>query len=149
MPIIFALRASWNKGKTDTLRRLTDALQSFPGASTLSYRKSRNPNWPDIHLVVEINGKRIGIETDGDPGSNLKKRLDHLTSAFSCNAIVCATRTRQDTYKAVKDFEKKNGFTVIWSSPYATSDSSLQESLNELKSQHILDLLTEILNLKK
>ncbi|MFV1951811.1 MAG: hypothetical protein ACC630_07665, partial [Nitrospinota bacterium] len=65
----------------------------------------------DVRAVVTINGVKIGIESQGDPNSRLFKSLK-LFAKLQCHVIVCATRTRGATVKAVES--QKSDYEVIW-----------------------------------
>lgn len=104
---IFALQGPANSGKTDTLIRVRDLLQAkYPSASLTSLHNGSG----DIKVIFRgINGKTVGIESQGDPNSRLKESLLDFQRA-GCDIIFCACRT--------------SGMTVAWikalSPPYQT-----------------------------
>jgi hypothetical protein len=137
--------AIWNKagkGKSDSIREFAKLLlDTYPtNTPTLpSPIKSK----ADFSMIVEINGKRIGIESQGDPGTKLQERLLKLVST-KCDVIICSTRTSGETANAVIDIGKKNNYQVIWTSSYEIEDVSQHKTLNTLKGKHILDLLLSL-----
>lgn len=87
---IFALQGPANSGKTDTLIRVRDLLQAkYPNAAMTSLHNGTR----DVKVIFRgINGKAIGIESQGDPNSRLKDSLSDFQSA-GCDIIFCACRT--------------------------------------------------------
>lgn len=88
---------------------------------------------------------KIGIESKGDPNTQLKERLFELKES-GCNIIICATRTKGDTVQAVRDLY--SDYRVVWLSNYSTynADNEWLEMLNNLQAQHLLELFETIIN---
>ncbi|BBU68772.1 hypothetical protein [Fluviibacter phosphoraccumulans] len=97
MPKLFALQGPGNCGKSDTLIRLFQALQSkYPSAATRALYSGTK----DVAVIMYgVNGLTVGIESQGDPNSRLGQTLPAL-SAANCDVIFCACRT--------------SGMTVNW-----------------------------------
>ncbi|HRJ35704.1 MAG TPA: hypothetical protein PK610_06935, partial [Flavobacteriales bacterium] len=95
----------------------------------------------DFRLVVEINGIIIGIESQGDPNTNLQNRLIDLADNFHCEIILCSSRTRGDTVFAVDNLANTRGFQTIWTSTYQIANTANHNLVNRLKAKHLLDLL--------
>lgn len=145
MRTVLAIWHSGSKGKTATLREFAHLLIS-------TYRHYRPifpvplhiPSATDFRLVVEINGKIIGVETQGDPNTNLQNRLIDLADNYHCDLILCTSRTRGDTVHAVDNLHYTRGFQTIWTSTYQIANASQQSLVNQLKAKHILDLLQSL-----
>jgi len=86
--IAIAFQGRPDSGKTETLKNLIANLISQKGAKLIC-EISRGS---DKGVIIELNKVLIGIETQGDPNSNLEIRLDRLVGK-KCNIIICATRT--------------------------------------------------------
>jgi len=101
MAHIIALQGPGNSGKTSTLIQVFKDLQAkYPSATVQALHGATN----DIKVVLHgVNGKIVGIESQGDPGSRLQQSLPDLLAA-KCDVIFCACRTR--------------GATVSWVSAY-------------------------------
>lgn len=143
MPTIIAVWHESNKGKSETLREFARLLLStYPRYKAIEpIPASVLPKY-DFRLVVEIKGKVIGIESQGDPGTRLKERLEELAyKKFKCDIILCTTRTKGYTVEAVDNLWKTRGFDVIWTSTYQIADTSLHGQVNRLKAKHILELI--------
>lgn len=142
MKTILAIWHSGDKGKTETLREFANLLLAtyplcipiFPIPLVLS------PNG-DIRLVVKINGRIIGVESWGDPTTKLKERLIDLADSYHCEIILCSTRTKGDTVKAVENLHNTRGFEMIWTSTYQIDNKTHHAFVNRLKAKHLLDLL--------
>ena len=97
MANIFALQGPSNSGKSSTLIQLCDRLVAkYPGATldTLSTGSK------DVTVIIHpINGKKVGIESQGDPNSRLQQSLIDFRNA-NCDIVFCACRT--------------SGMTVNW-----------------------------------
>lgn len=105
---VLALRGVSNVGKSDTIYKVYDLLTSQYKNVTTRHEKYG----VDIRAVLTINGEKIGIESQGDPNSRLRTSLE-LFVRMECKVIICATRTRGDTFNAVKELEG-HGYEVIW-----------------------------------
>lgn len=142
MKTILALWHVGDKGKTETLREFAKILLSmypnfrpiFPMPTTISATS-------DFRLVVEINGKIVGIESQGDPNTDLENRLIDLADNFQCEIILCASRTKGETVAAVDNISLTRSFQTIWTSTYQIADKANHNLLNRLKAKHLLDIL--------
>lgn len=139
MKTILAIWNSGEKGKTGTVREIAQNLMRiyptfksiYPNPATV------HPKY-DFRLIIEINGKIIGLESQGDPNTNLENRLDELVNKYNCDIIYCTTRTRGKTVKAVENIASTYGYDKIWTSTYQTSYN--HSLVNDLKAKHIIDL---------
>lgn len=81
---------SGNKGKTETLREFANLLlATYPTFTPISPVVAIVPVTGDFRLVVQINGKIIGIESQGDPVR--KPTVQKSRYFYSCN-LVCKTK---------------------------------------------------------
>jgi hypothetical protein len=135
--------AVWNKagkGKTESIREFAKLLLiTFPSytPNPISIKATG-----DFLIIVEINGKKIGILSQGDPGTGLGKKLLELV-AKNCDIIICSTRTSGETVKAVETAAGKS-YNVIWTSTYEINGETKRTFVNKLKGKHILDLLQSL-----
>ena len=143
MKLVIAISNSSNQGKTETLRFFANLL-----LATYKY-KAISPNPAAVHpdhdfrLVIEINGKIIGIESQGDPGTSMHRRLLELVN-MNCDIILCTARTRGETVWAVNDLHNTKGYERIWTSTYQIEDKTQHNHLNELKAKHLLGLIKSL-----
>ena len=142
MKTIIAIRHASNKGKSETLRSLAEhLLDTYPLHIIKHLSPSPIPDKGDISMVVEINGKIIVIESQGDPYTELEKRLTKIVDSYNPDLIFCATRTKGETMIAIENVAAK-GFQIIWTSTYQSQTNHTQ--LNKLKAKHLLDLAKEM-----
>jgi hypothetical protein len=143
MATIIAVWHESNKGKSETLREFALLLLSrYPRYKAIEPVPALVPSKYDFRLIVKIKGKVIGIESQGDPGTGLKERLEDLAyKKFKCDIILCTTRTKGYTIEAVDNLWRTKGFDVIWTSTYQIGDTSLHRRVNRLKAKHILELI--------
>ena len=145
MKTILSIYQVSNKGKTETLREFANfILHSYPSFRSIFPAVAIVPPFGDFRLVVEVNGKIIGIESEGDPNSNLKNRLLDLADNFECDVILCTSRTKGKTIDAVDNLYYTRGFETIWTSTYQIENKSHHSLVNQLKAKHILDLLQSL-----
>ena len=103
---IYALQGRGNSGKSDTINKVfTELVRKCPSASVQQLFSGTR----DITAILSnVKGHKVGIESQGDPGTRLQKSLQDFANA-KCTIIICATRT--------------SGMTVRWvnsmSPPYA------------------------------
>ncbi len=149
MKTIIAVWHASNKGKSDTLREFANLLlKTYPKYIPIFPIPTSVSKTKDFRLVVEINGKIIGIESQGDPKTKLKNRLIDLADNFHCEIILCTSRTRGETIKAVDNLYNTRRFKTIWTSTYQIADKSNHKLVNRLKAKHLLDLLQELAIIK-
>lgn len=140
MKTILAIWHVADKGKTATLREFANLLLvTYPTYIPIVPTPAFVPTTNDFRLVVEINGKIIGVESQGDPKTNLKGRLLDLADIFHCEIILCSTRTKNDTIDAVDNLWQTRGFQTIWTSTYQMATN--HNLVNQAKARHLLDLL--------
>lgn len=144
MKTIVTIWHSGGKGKTSTLREVANLLISInPSGVIFSNSSPIIPNG-DFRLIIKINGKKIAIESKGDPNSGLKERLDEILKDYSPDIILCASRTRGKTVTHIDNFASKNGYQQIWTSTYHIDNN--HDIVNKLKAKHLIELL-QTLNL--
>jgi len=87
-------------------------------------------------VVLTINGVKIRIESQGDPGSRLEESL-LLFVKIKCTVVVCATRTRGQTVNAVEKLQPD--YEVIWIEQDVRLIESEQEPSNKAMAQRLVE----------
>lgn len=143
MKTILAIWHTKDKGKTETIREIAhNLMRIYPSFRAISpIPASVHPTW-DFRLVIEIKGKIIGLESQGDPKTNLRNRLEELVTKYNCDLIFCTTRTRGETVWAVENVANSFEYDQIWTSTYQTTRS--HTLVNDLKAKHIIDLVQNL-----
>ena len=145
MKTIVVLRNKGDKGKTETLRAFANIIIStYPELKEITPIPINVPTEHDFKLVVEINGKIIGIESQGDPNSGLREKLELLANKDQCDLILCSTRTKRDTVRAVNEIAQKYNYDKIWTSTYEIANKNNEQLVNTLKGKHILELIQQL-----
>ena len=112
---LFALQGTSCSGKTSILCSLIEDIQNSYKNVSIQIICKRHITL-DIAVIITLpDGKKIGIETQGDPGSRLKKTLTIFQEA-NCEIIFCAVRT--------------SGMTVDW--------------VNSLKSEYEIEFIKKL-----
>jgi len=103
---IYVLQGRGNCGKTETINFV---YQILVNKYKLSQTQIQNffPNAPDIKIIMSgVNGKKIGIESQGDPNSRLEQSLKDFVNA-GCDIIFCACRTSGMTVRWINSHKPK------------------------------------------
>jgi len=115
-----------NQGKSSSIREIAALLEtSFPKVQ-LDYRVLG----ADILVIITIGKIKIGLESQGDPGSRLEGRLK-LFLKEECEIIIFSTRTRGSTVRFVEVLNQKHGYDIIWTSNYFCWESD-SDRINRL-----------------
>ena len=121
MANIFALQGSSNSGKSSTLIHLLNlVVAKYPNATV----QTLHGGTKEVQVIVHpVNGKKVGIESRGDPGSHLQQSLTDFRNA-NCNIVFCACRTR--------------GMTVNWINAMSPPDSVqfVQQTRTQVRQQN-------------
>lgn len=145
MKTILSVWNTGDKGKTETLREFANLLMlTYPLFRPIFPAIATVPPSGDFRLVVEINGKIVGIESQGDPNTNLQNRLIDLADNYKSEVILCTSRTRGDTVTAVDNLANTRNFQTIWTSTYQIENRTQHNLVNQLKANNILNLLQSL-----
>jgi predicted kinase len=118
---LLALWGTSNSGKSTTIKRVYGLLRSKHKDAEIIHSKFGR----DFVVILLIKGKKIGIESQGDPNGRLGSSLERFVRE-KCNVIICATRTRGQTVDAVNDLAKR--YKVIWFEQVKSISSKHQAS---------------------
>lgn len=141
MKTILAIWNSGEKGKSSSILELAKVmLAKLPkNYSPIFSSKDVSNLSIDFRLIIEINGKIVALESQGDPGTELEKRLNEIVKKYKPDLIICSTRTKGETIWAVNNVAEKHSYDKIWTSTYETSNNHLR--MNQLKGEHLFDLI--------
>lgn len=110
MKKIYAIRGVQKTGKSESIKMFYNKLKAK--YTNLEISDKYTPIYDgDISVVVEINGKIIAIESQGDPNSRILDSLP-IFAAIPADIIICATRTRGATVDVVK--QQKENYQITW-----------------------------------
>ena len=141
MKQIFGLYGRSNVGKSETIKsvyaKLTEKFTNF------IFHENFEPIIPDdrdICVIIIVNGKIIGIESQGDPNSRLFSSLPIFVE-FNCDIILCATRTRGATVKEVEKMELTHEINWIKKNP--SENNTNHKSDNDKIATDISNLISD------
>jgi hypothetical protein len=145
---IITFKQSSAKGKSSTVKALASLfIETFPSFDILLEKGDIFAS-KDIRLIIEfiINGKKliIAFDSKGDPGQKLDLRLLENINKYKCDIIFTACRSSGETFKQVVKIANENDYSLIFTAPYESMDSSLHNKLNILKAKHTLALLSDL-----
>lgn len=147
MKKMIVIEGAGNRGKSSAIRTIRSVLlEKFPSAQELKGEgfpipATINTNATgDISTIIEVNGKRIGIESQGDPGSRQKESLA-LFVREQCDHVICAARSRGYTVEDAKAAAKSGGYLHIATMHYCVEETAQQPDLNRLFALHVLELI--------
>ena len=140
MKTIIAISNTSEKGKSTTILNLANLLISnYPNHKIIFCDQSIDNLTIDFRLIIEINGRIIALESQGDPGTELEKRLSHIINVHIPELIFCTCRTRGETVWAIDNIANKHSYNKIWTSTYQVTQN--RKLTNALKAEHLLDLI--------
>lgn len=133
MKKLIALRGIAKVGKSQTIRKAYDLLcAEYPSAN----RDYLIDGSTDVRVILAVDGVKVGIESQGDPGGRLEASLD-LFVREGCQVIACATRTSGATVEAVRRLE--TSYTVVWFDQVKEPQPSVQASKNYQMASRIVE----------
>ncbi|KQP17034.1 hypothetical protein [Pseudorhodoferax sp. Leaf265] len=108
MKTVLALSGSSNRGKSTTLNLVIDLLKAAYPHAQVEERRYK----VDRTFVLVIDGRKVGVETQGDPASRLPTSLKRFVDA-GCEVIVCACRSYGATTQSVEDLATRD-YAIQW-----------------------------------
>ncbi|MNE35535.1 hypothetical protein D3C80_1293050 [compost metagenome] len=139
MKTIVAIWNTGGKGKSTTILNLANLLISRPHNLIFCSQPDVTKLVIDFRLVIRIGENTIVLESQGDPNTHLEARLRDIETSFNPNIIICSTRTRGETVRAVENLARDFDYDTIWTSTYQVTHDF--EVANIAKAEHLLDLL--------
>jgi len=147
------------EGKSTTIKNVCQAiLERFPNPILLTHDDLPINYANDILVSITIGNVKIGIESQGDPGSRMLT-LDTLryladenfqiegyeSGLGNCNIIVCASRTSGDTVIRIDQIASAYNYRTLWKSSYYTPDID-HATVNQIAADEIVNLITLMMN---
>lgn len=141
MKKLIGLYGTSNVGKSQTIKsvyqKLCENFQDFKFHKDFEQITHQNG---DISIVIIINGKTIGLESQGDPNSRIFFSLP-IFAKLKCDIILCATRTRGGTVVEVQKLSKE--YEIIWIKKNGAEEKGNHEMENEKTATDIFKIITE------
>lgn len=135
-----------NQGKSETIREVVNVLfKLYPALERVDINIGA-----DITVIITgtIKGVevKIGIESQGDPGSRLFESLPYFVEQ-KCNIIICATRSYGRTTEAVSELHLNHSYDVIWCTNLRAPQKDKAETsiLNKFSAKQIVETLEAVI----
>lgn len=136
MKTIIAIRNTKGKGKSTTILETANLfMKSYPGFTLQFSSKDADYLSVDFTLVIEIKGKVVAFESQGNPNTFLETRLDTIVEKFKPALLFCVCETSGETIGAVDTIAKNNSYDLTYTSTYEVKHS--YEIANRLKAEHL------------
>lgn len=120
---VIANKGLAEQGKSASIKLVTEEiLKNFKNATYQAYivdikqktiTKSELSYKGDITVLIEIDGIKIGVESQGDPQSRIFYSLPFFVQN-ECDIVLCACRNRGDTVWEVEKLHDNNNYDIIW-----------------------------------
>lgn len=141
MSTIVTIWNTSNKGKSATILELAKIFLS-KSSTVIFSSKDIIDLTIDFRLIIEVNGKIVALESQGDPGTELEKRLNNIVNTYSPDLIFTTSRTRGETIWAINNVAKSHKYDKIWTSTYQISKN--HKIANQAKAEHLFDLISKL-----
>lgn len=159
---IIALKGGEDSGKSKTLRIVYSLFKELGGNPITGHFKYLKGNSKDFRDVLNLEGKIIGIVTQGDYGKKLIKpgcdvetmtafsvgeHLEALDKAH-CDVAICAwTDKEKNVEKQIeKDIKKYPTYEIVTKTKIESKDVILQLEDNTHKAMEIIKILNDWLS---
>jgi hypothetical protein len=133
MKTILTLRGAGNRGKSTTLGMLIEMIKVEYAGVTFEEAKFK----VDITMVITINGKKVGIETQGDPNSRLGASLKRFIK-IGCKVIICASRSYGSTVDLV-NAAANSGYQIKWFEKTKSANVHDQAAANKAAAKEVFN----------
>lgn len=98
----------------------------------------------DIKAIFTIDGVKVGIESQGDPGYDMESTIEEFVEK-GCKIIVTACRTKGITFNKVRDYLGNIlGYDIVWSAHDVfpgQKDIKILNNLNHNYAQRVKDII--------
>jgi hypothetical protein len=141
---IIGIYGRQKEGKSSTIKKVTELiLANYPNAAAsinpIDYSK-------DVLLTIQLGSIKIGIESQGDPGSRMiyADTVENLARIDNCDIILCASRTDGETVKKIDYVADTYDYHTIWLSSF-WSPTIKQRVLNYLAAENIIRIIDALI----
>lgn len=140
MKTIILIKGNSKSGKSEVIREVFNIINT---GKTFK-----------VHIIDKVDVKaegfyqniNIGIESQGDPNSRQGQSLKEFANN-SCDIIICASRTRGETYENVISISKHYNYQLITTSTFYNKFNNNLKTitiLNTEKTNSIVNIINKI-----
>lgn len=139
--LVIANRGTASIGKSSAVKAVYQLLKDR------GYRLIKE-EWQgmDIKAIFEIQGVKVGVESQGDPGSLMEFAMNGFVE-IGCDIIVTSCRTKWATYEKVTRYlGELNGYDILWAAHYVyqvPGADATRDILNARYAQQVYQLISE------
>ena len=142
---IIVNRGRTQRGKTPSIKLVFEILAK-------EYPHYQYPvDGDDIKAIIDIDGVKVGIESQGDPGYRMEESMDEF-EAIGCDIIYTAARPMGPTYDKVFEMNTWYGYEILldenprpyYDSRYTIFDDGTLDMMNQLYAQQTAQLIVEL-----
>lgn len=150
MLTVVIIKATGSRGKTESLKGVIELLKKENGRINIQEEDS---NGNDIFAIIEWKNKKIGIITQGDPGTtwHVKECLNKCIEN-NVDCIVAASRTRytpDSVYSLLWNFIHEHNAKGVETSTIITYDGwgmPVDESiLNKICAENLKNIINKLM----
>lgn len=142
---IIAIYGRQNEGKSEIIKRVCQLLianhsDAIPSSQIVDYNT-------DVLLTIQIGTIKIGIESQGDPGTrmlNEGESIEQLAKTV-CDIIICVSRSRGETVNRIDEVANKYGYETIWKSSYYSPHHN-HRRINHLAAKEVFELVNHLMS---
>lgn len=142
MKTIYAIYGKADTGKSETLKMFYEKIKAKYTTFKIS-NKYTHIDGADISVALEINGKLVAIESQGDPNSRILDSLPKF-AAIPADIIICVTRTRGATVNIVK--QQKDNYKIVWIDKKRSTSEASNYEVNNKEADDLMLRLEGLLN---
>ena len=142
--LVIANRGTRNTGKTSSIKEVYYLLKSKgyrPLLEEWQYEEGR-----DIKAIFDVNGVKVGIESQGDQGYDMETTMDAFIEA-GCEIIVTACWMQGNTYRKVyKNMGEDLDYDIIWYGHFVyqvLGAEEVQKTFNWRYAEQVVRLIEE------
>lgn len=140
---IIAVYGRGDEGKSQTVKLVCEQLlMNYPNAIPNKVPTIKG----DILITIQLDNVKIGLESQGDPGSRMHTTVNDLADpeVHACDIIVCASRTGGKSVKTIDAVADRHDFHTLWISSFFSPklDSTV---LNRFAALNIIELIKSLI----
>ena len=138
-----------NRGKTQTLNLVADLLEYDFNSNSKKPFSFPYSLMDDKSIIIDVNGKKVGIITAGDSVNELSQGFNSLPN--DCDLYICSSHTKGKTCNFLLS---KFDNAVLWISKWTIINANdkvdfkedyYQNKANLIQAQEIVEIVKELL----
>ena len=145
--LVIAKRGAGGIGKSSANKCVCHLLEERGFSLLLKQWQHREDT--DIMAIFDVHGIKVGIESQGDPGSDMEETMKEFV-AKGCDIIITACRTKSSTFDKVRYFlGEQNNYDILWYAHYvyqAPNAMAARDDFNRRYAEQVVQLIEDRIN---